>query len=64
MAAHVLRLRLDLLLGALRGDRRHVIRTLIGLAIVVLTVTVVWLAAAHSSSCAFWSGRGLISTPW
>ena len=45
MAAHVLRLRLDLLLGALRGDRRHVIRTLIGLAIVVLTVSVVWLAA-------------------
>lgn len=45
MAAHLLRLRLDLLLGALRGGRRHVIRALIGLTLVVLAVVVVSLAA-------------------
>ena len=38
MAAHVLRLRLHLLFGALRGDRRHVIRTLLGLLVLLLAV--------------------------
>ncbi|WP_298741625.1 hypothetical protein [uncultured Microbacterium sp.] len=41
MAAHVLRLRLHLLFGALRGDRRHVTRTLIGLLILIVAVAAV-----------------------
>ncbi|BDV30959.1 hypothetical protein [Microbacterium terricola] len=35
MAAHVLRLRLALLVGALRGDRRHVVRTVVGLLLLI-----------------------------
>lgn len=50
MAAHVLRLRLDLLVGALRGDRRHVTRSLLGLAVAVLAVAVVWFAALRLRS--------------
>ncbi|MGP3536110.1 hypothetical protein ACTU3I_15040 [Microbacterium sp. RD1] len=38
MAAHVLRLRLASLLGALRGDRRHQIRMVIGLVVLVAAV--------------------------
>ena len=42
MAAHVLRLRLALLLGSVRGDRR--IRTLISLAAVIAVTAVVCIA--------------------
>lgn len=38
MAAHLLRLRLALLLGALRGDRRHVARVILGLLVLVAAV--------------------------
>ena len=38
MAAHLLRLRLDLLLGALRGDARHVTRVLLALLALILVV--------------------------
>lgn len=41
MAAHVLRLRLLLLIGALRGDRRHVIRTVLGLVVLIAAVVAV-----------------------
>lgn len=41
MAAHVLRLRLLLLVGALRGDRRHVIRTVLGLVVLIAAVVAV-----------------------
>ena len=47
MVAHVLRLRLDLLLGALRGDARQRGRTLVGLAIVALAVIAVWVATVR-----------------
>lgn len=43
MVAHVLRLRLDLLLGAWRGDGRHVARTVIGLVLLVGALTVVFI---------------------
>lgn len=43
MAAHVLRLRLDLLLGAFRGDTRQVARALVGTA-ALLAVTVLLCA--------------------
>ena len=43
MAAHVLRLRLALLFGALRGDRSHVVRVALGLlALVIATVAACW----------------------
>ncbi len=43
MAAHVLRLRIALLFGALRGDRGHVVRTAIALvAVAVATVAACW----------------------
>lgn len=43
MAAHVLRLRLQLLFGALRGDRRRLTRTLVGLVLLIVAVaTVCW----------------------
>lgn len=43
MAAHVLRLRIALLFGALRGDRGHVVRTVIVLiAVVAGTVAACW----------------------
>lgn len=43
MAAHVLRLRLDLLLGAFRGDARHVARVVVGaLALLLAVVAVGW----------------------
>jgi ABC-2 type transport system permease protein len=43
VAAHVLRLRLALLIGALRGDARHIARVVTGLAILVAgTVAVAW----------------------
>ena len=38
MAAHLLRLRLDLLLGALRGDARHVTRVLLALLALIVVV--------------------------
>lgn len=41
MAAHVLRLRLELLLGALRGDRRRRTRTLLGLAGLIVAIVAV-----------------------
>jgi ABC-2 type transport system permease protein len=43
VAAHVLRLRLALLLGALRGDAGHVVRVVLGLiALVIATVAACW----------------------
>lgn len=43
MVAHVLRLRLDLALGTLRGDGRHVIRTIVGLiALITVIAAVCW----------------------
>ncbi|WP_409047110.1 hypothetical protein AB2L57_11160 [Microbacterium sp. HA-8] len=36
MVAHVLRLRLALLLGAFRGDRRHIVRSVAGVFVVIL----------------------------
>lgn len=43
MAAHILRLRIALLLGALRGDVRHVVRILSGLVLLAAaTVAVCW----------------------
>lgn len=52
MVAHVLRLRLDLLVGALRGDRRQIVRTLVGVAVIAAVVAAVCVAAwrLHSSS--------------
>lgn len=52
MVAHVLRLRLDLLVGALRGDRRHTVRTLVGAAVIAVVVAAVCVAAwrLHASS--------------
>ncbi len=45
MVAHVLRLRLDLLLGALRGERRQRVRTVVVFALVALAVAAVCVAA-------------------
>ena len=52
MVAHVLRLRLDLLLGALRGGRRQTVRTLVGGAVIAVVVVAVCIAAwrLHASS--------------
>ncbi|RKS85326.1 ABC-2 type transport system permease protein [Microbacterium sp. AG790] len=52
MVAHVLRLRLDLLVGALRGDRRQTVRTLVGVAVIAVVVVAVCIAAwrLHASS--------------
>ncbi|GAA3020006.1 hypothetical protein [Microbacterium dextranolyticum] len=47
MVAHVLRLRLDLLVGALRGAPRRTVRSLIGVACVVVAVVGVFLATAR-----------------
>ncbi|MBN9176039.1 MAG: hypothetical protein J0I43_01520 [Microbacterium sp.] len=47
MVAHVLRLRLDLLLGALRGDAAHTIRRIIGLGVLVAVLVGVFLGAAR-----------------
>ena len=44
MAAHLVRLRLDSLIGAVRGDRRHRARTIV--ALVVLAVVVVAVGVA------------------
>lgn len=41
MVAHVLRLRFDLLRGALRGDTRHAVRTLAGLFVTAVAVAAV-----------------------
>lgn len=54
MAAHVLRLRIALLFGALRGDRRQVVRTVLALvAVTAATITACWalttLADAETS---------------
>ncbi|MFD0791921.1 hypothetical protein ACFQ0P_16130 [Microbacterium insulae] len=54
MAAHVLRLRIALLFGALRGDRRQVVRSALALvAVVAATATACWalltLADAETS---------------
>ena len=40
MVAHLLRLRLDLLVGALRGDVRHVVRMTLGLILLAAAVVV------------------------
>ncbi|MHC3000336.1 hypothetical protein [Microbacterium sp. HJ5] len=53
MAAHVLRLRLALLFGALRGDRAHVTRAVAGfVALTVATVAACWalLTLQHSDT--------------
>jgi len=52
VVAHVLRLRLDLLLGALRGGRRQTVRTLVGGAVIAVVVVAVCIAAwrLHASS--------------
>ncbi|HYP72790.1 MAG TPA: hypothetical protein VEP72_01775, partial [Microbacterium sp.] len=43
MAAHVLRLRFALLLGALRGDTGHVVRRVIALVLLIAaTVAACW----------------------
>ena len=47
MVAHVLRLRFDLLIGALRGDRRRAARMILGLVVVVAAVVGVFIAAAR-----------------
>jgi len=41
VAAHLLRLRLDLLLGAVRGDRRHIVRTVVTFVVFAVAVTAV-----------------------
>lgn len=53
MAAHVLRLRLALLLGAARGDLRHVVRVIAGLlALIAATAAACWalLTLRHAST--------------
>jgi len=50
MVAHVLRLRLSLLLGALRGDPRERVRTILGLVAVVIGVTLVCVGITHLGS--------------
>jgi ABC-2 type transport system permease protein len=52
VVAHVLRLRLDLLLGALRAGRRQTVRTLVGGAVIAVVVVAVCIAAwrLHASS--------------
>ncbi|MFT4214874.1 MAG: hypothetical protein QM622_08880 [Microbacterium sp.] len=45
MVAHVLRLRFDLLVGALRGDRRRVTRSLLRLLAVIVAVAAVCVGA-------------------
>ncbi len=47
MAAHLLRLRLDLLVGALRGDTRHRVRVLVGVALLILVVVGVFLGTSR-----------------
>ncbi|KSU55243.1 hypothetical protein AS029_04200 [Microbacterium enclense] len=46
MVAHVLRLRLAMMLGALRGDRRDVIRRVIGVVLLVAATVVAAMSAA------------------
>ncbi|MBF4560600.1 hypothetical protein ITJ43_00395 [Microbacterium sp. VKM Ac-2870] len=50
MVAHVLRLRLDLLVGALRGERRQRVRTIFGFVLVALAVGAVCAATARLGS--------------
>lgn len=50
MVAHVLRLRFDLLLGALRGDRRHVVRTLTGLLLLIVATVAICLGVMRLRS--------------
>ncbi len=45
MVAHVLRLRWDLLVGALRGDARQVVRRVIGLVLLVAAIVAVFVGA-------------------
>lgn len=47
MVAHVLRLRLDLLLGAFRGDAVHTVRRVIGLVLLVAVLVGVFFGAAR-----------------
>ena len=47
MVAHVLRLRLDLLVGAFRGDARRVARAVALLVLLVAAIVLVFLAAAR-----------------
>ena len=58
MVAHVLRLRLDLLIGALRGDRRRVTRHAIALVLLIVAVGVVnsKRAQRHGSLGRVWVG--------
>lgn len=46
MVAHVLRLRFDLFIGALRGDARHVARVIAGFVIVIAAVGAVFIGTA------------------
>ena len=48
MAAHVLRLRIALLLGALRGDAAHMRRTTVGLLLLVAATAAVSRATESS----------------
>lgn len=50
MVAHVLRLRLDLLVGALRGERRQRVCTIFGFVLVALAVGAVCAATARLGS--------------
>ena len=47
MVAHVLRLRLDLLLGAFRGDAAHTVRRVAGVALFVAVLVGVFLGASR-----------------
>ncbi|MDG9349807.1 hypothetical protein OLF82_11025, partial [Streptococcus pneumoniae] len=46
MVAHVLRLRLAMMLGALRGDRRDVIRRSLGVIVLIAATVVAAMSAA------------------
>ncbi|MFT4230610.1 MAG: hypothetical protein QM602_09990 [Microbacterium sp.] len=59
MVAHVLRLRTALLLGALRGDRRAVVRTIAGLALLA-AATAAASAAVLSLSDASWDAARVV----
>lgn len=50
MVAHLLRLRFDLLVGALRGDARHVARVLVAAAVLVAAVVGVFVGTARLQS--------------
>ncbi|WP_282836839.1 hypothetical protein [Microbacterium flavum] len=47
MVAHVLRLRIDLLIGAFRGDARHVLTRVAGLGLLVAALVAIFFGAAR-----------------